>query len=67
MVDGNLSVVNIKAIAVRRPAVVMAKAVNLIVVGMVSWGVWDGSMRFEINSPVIILPMARRRIGFMVF
>lgn len=36
MVDGNLSVVNIKAIAVRRPAVVMAKAVNLIVVGMVS-------------------------------
>lgn len=24
-------------------------------------------MRFEINSPAIILPTARRRIGFMVF
>lgn len=64
---GNLSVARIRAIAASMPIIVMARAVSLIVVGMVNWGVWAGSMKFEASSPVITLPMARRRMGLVVF
>lgn len=44
----------------------MVRAASLIGPGMVSWGVLEGSMWVEINSPATMLPTARRMMGFTV-
>lgn len=67
VMGGNLLVAWVRVAAISSPIIVIIRAASLAVFDMVSWGVLDGNIEDEISRPAIMLPAARRRMGFTIF